>query len=83
MLDEEPDLEVAARRMRELQGRWKQVALAPRTQGEAMWRRFKSAQDEIFNRTAAFFAAPEGATRTRSSSGWARPASSTRTLRSS
>ena len=49
--------EVASRRMRELQGRWKEVALAPRTQGEAMWRRFKAAQDEIFNRTASFFAA--------------------------
>src|SRR5688500_14540714 len=43
--------------MRELQARWKEVALAPRTQGEAMWRRFKTAQDEIFNRTAAYFAA--------------------------
>ena len=49
--------ETASRRMRELQARWKEVALAPRTQGEAMWRRFKSAQDEIFNRTASFFAA--------------------------
>ena len=32
--------------------RWKQVALAPRAQGEAMWRRFKTAQDEVFARTA-------------------------------
>ena len=46
-----------SRRMRELQGRWKQVALAPRAQGEAMWRRFKTAQDEVFARTAAHFAA--------------------------
>ena len=53
----EENLDTASRRMRELQGRWKEVALAPRTQGEAMWRRFKTAQDEIFNRTAAFFAA--------------------------
>jgi len=53
--EENPD--TASRRMRELQGRWKEVALAPRTQGEAMWRRFKAAQDEIFNRTAAHFAA--------------------------
>src|SRR5205085_1165442 len=44
-------------RMRELQARWKQVALAPRAQGEAMWRRFKTAQDEVFNRTAAHVAA--------------------------
>ena len=53
--EENPD--TASRRMRELQGRWKEVALAPRMQGEAMWRRFKTAQDEIFNRTAAHFAA--------------------------
>jgi hypothetical protein len=56
-LAEEPDLEVAARRMRELQGRWKQVALAPRTQGEALWRRFKTAQDAVFTRTSAHLAA--------------------------
>ena len=56
-LKAEENAETASRRMRELQGRWKEVALAPRTQGEAMWRRFKSAQDEIFNRTASFFAA--------------------------
>jgi hypothetical protein len=56
-LKAEPNLEVAGRRMRELQARWKQVALAPRAQGEAMWRRFKAAQDEVFNRSSAFFAA--------------------------
>jgi hypothetical protein len=53
----EENAETASRRMRELQARWKEVALAPRTQGEAMWRRFKTAQDEIFNRTASYFAA--------------------------
>ncbi len=53
----EADLELAGRRMRELQNRWKQVALAPRAQGEAMWRRFKTAQDDVFARTSAFFAA--------------------------
>lgn len=58
-LKAEKDVEVAARRMRELQSRWKQVALAPRAQGEAMWRRFRSAQDEVFGRTAAFFAAQQ------------------------
>jgi Arc/MetJ-type ribon-helix-helix transcriptional regulator len=41
-LKTEENLEVASRRMRELQARWKQVALAPRAQGEAMWRRFRS-----------------------------------------
>ena len=51
------DLDVASRRMRELQARWKQVALVPRAQGEVMWRRFKAAQDEVFVRTAAHVAA--------------------------
>jgi hypothetical protein len=55
-LKTEENLELAGRRMRELQTRWKQVALAPRAQGEAMWRRFKTAQDEVFNRTSTFFA---------------------------
>ena len=56
-LQAEEDLETAARRMRDLQARWKQVALAPRAQGEIVWRRFKTAQDEVFSRTAAHFAA--------------------------
>jgi hypothetical protein len=33
------------------------VALAPRTQGEATWKRFKTAQEEIYNRSAAYFTA--------------------------
>ncbi|MBI4265382.1 MAG: DUF349 domain-containing protein [Acidobacteria bacterium] len=56
-LQAEEHLEDAARRMRDLQARWKQVALAPRAQGEAMWRRFKAAQDQVYARTAAHFAA--------------------------
>ena len=56
-LKAESDLEAASRKMRELQGRWKQVALAPRAQGELMWRRFKTAQDEVYGRTAAHVAA--------------------------
>jgi hypothetical protein len=56
-LKADEDLERAGRRMRELQGRWKHVALAPRTQGEAMWRRFKNAQDDVYGRTAAHVAA--------------------------
>ena len=51
------NLETAARRMRELQARWKQVALAPRAQGETMWRRFKEAQDQVYARTSAQMAA--------------------------
>jgi hypothetical protein len=56
-LKAEENLDTASRRMRELQARWKQVALAPRAQGEAMWRRFKSAQDEVFARTSTHLAA--------------------------
>ncbi|OFW06166.1 MAG: hypothetical protein A3I61_18520 [Acidobacteria bacterium RIFCSPLOWO2_02_FULL_68_18] len=56
-LKAEADFEAASRRMRELQARWKPVALAPRAQGEAMWRRFKAAQDEVFERVAPYFAA--------------------------
>jgi hypothetical protein len=51
------NLDEVARRMRDLQTRWKQVAAAPRVQGEALWRRFKAAQDEVYGRTEAFFAA--------------------------
>jgi hypothetical protein len=56
-LKSEENLETASRKMRDLQARWKQVALAPRAQGEAMWRRFKTAQDDVYARTAAQFAA--------------------------
>jgi len=51
------NLEVATRGMRDLQARWKQVALAPEVQGKVMWRRFKAAQDEVFQRTAVHVAA--------------------------
>jgi hypothetical protein len=53
-LAEEPSLEVAARQMKALQGRWKPVALAPRAQGDAMWRRFKTAQDAVYARTSTW-----------------------------
>jgi hypothetical protein len=55
----EADLELASRKMRELQARWKEVALAPRTQGEAMWQRFKTAQDAVFAKTSAHMAAQQ------------------------
>ena len=58
-LKTEENLDLAARRMRDLQARWKQVALAPRAQGEAMWRRFKAAQDEVYTRTATHLAAQQ------------------------
>jgi hypothetical protein len=56
-LENEPDAEAAVRRMRALQARWREVALAPPAKGEAMWRRFKTAQDVVFARTGAHFAA--------------------------
>jgi hypothetical protein len=56
-LKTEENLDTASRRMRELQARWKPVALAPRAQGEVMWRRFKQAQDDVYARTAPFIAA--------------------------
>jgi hypothetical protein len=56
-LASEESLETANRQMRQLQGRWRQVAMAPRAQGEAMWRRFKAAQDAVFSRTSAHIVA--------------------------
>jgi Arc/MetJ-type ribon-helix-helix transcriptional regulator len=56
-LKTEENLELSSRKMRELQSRWKQVALAPRAQGEAMWRRFKTAQDDVYARTSAHLVA--------------------------
>lgn len=59
-LKTEENLDTASRKMRELQSRWKQVALAPRAQGETMWRRFKAAQDDVYARTAAHLSARQG-----------------------
>lgn len=56
-LASDENLDAANRQMRQLQTRWRQVAIAPRAQGEAMWRRFKAAQDLVYARTAAHFAA--------------------------
>jgi hypothetical protein len=57
--EEQP--EKVVRLMRELQGRWRAVALAPRAQGEAIWRRFKAAQDVVYARTSSFVAAQQEA----------------------
>ena len=45
----------AARQLRDLQEEWKKVAAGPRDQGQALWRRFKTAIDEVRGRTDAFF----------------------------
>ncbi len=56
-LKDAADLDEAARKMRELQTKWKDVAAAPRAQGEALWRRFKTAQDAVYARCQEHFAA--------------------------
>lgn len=56
-LKESTDLDAAARKMRELQAKWKSSAAAPRGQGEALWRRFKAAQDAVYVRSQEHFAA--------------------------
>ena len=51
------DPEAIARQVRELQQQWRQAADVPRAQGEALWRRFKAAHDEVWARCEAHFAA--------------------------
>jgi hypothetical protein len=52
--DSEP--ENAATEMRALQERWKNVAAAPRSQAEVLWTRFKTAQDQVYEKCKDFFA---------------------------
>jgi hypothetical protein len=52
---EEP--EEIARRVRELQRQWRLAADVPRPQGEALWRRFKTAHDQVWPRCETYFAA--------------------------
>ena len=42
--------------MRTLQERWKAVAAAPRSQAEALWTRFKTAQEQVYEKCKDFFA---------------------------
>ena len=51
------DPEEIARQVRDLQQQWRQAADVPRAQGEALWRRFKAAHDEVWARCEAHFAA--------------------------
>ena len=50
------DPEVIARQVRDLQQQWRQAADVPRAQGETLWRRFKTAHDEVWKRCEAHFA---------------------------
>ncbi|MBI3263732.1 MAG: DUF349 domain-containing protein [Acidobacteria bacterium] len=53
---EVPDVDAAWRQSRDLFGEWKKVATAPRDRGQALWSRFKSAQDRIREKCEAHFA---------------------------
>lgn len=46
----------AAEEMRHLQEKWKPVAAAPRSQGEALWTRFKAAQSAVYEKCKDYFA---------------------------
>jgi hypothetical protein len=50
------DLDAAAREVRELQEQWRASAEVPRAQADALWRRFKTAHDEVWARCEAHFA---------------------------
>lgn len=50
------DLDRAARELREIDARWKDVRQAPRDQAEGLWRRFKAARDQVHARCRAHFA---------------------------
>lgn len=51
------DPEQIARQVHELQRQWREAADVPRPQGEALWRRFKAAHDEVWPRCEAHFTA--------------------------
>jgi hypothetical protein len=51
----ETDPEKASNEMRTLQERWKPVAAAPRSQAEALWTRFKAAQEQVYDKCKDFF----------------------------
>jgi hypothetical protein len=50
------DAEAIAREVRSLQEQWKKVADVPRPQADALWRRFKTAHDEVWAKCEAYFA---------------------------
>ena len=55
-LRSEADPDAIARRIHELQQQWRLAADVPRPQGEVLWRRFKTAHDELWARCEAHFA---------------------------
>lgn len=55
-LAESTDWGTTARRFRELMSRWKAAGPAPRAVDEALWKRFRTAQDTFFEARSATFA---------------------------
>jgi hypothetical protein len=53
--EEQPELEAAARELRELNTRWREVAEAPRGQAQALWHRYRRAFDQVRARCQEFF----------------------------
>jgi hypothetical protein len=51
------DPEEIAKQVRDLQQQWREAADVPRAQGEALWKRFKAAHDEVWARCESHFAA--------------------------
>jgi hypothetical protein len=54
--EETPDLEAAARELRQLNMRWRDVAEAPRGQAQLLWHRYRRAFDQVRARCQDFFA---------------------------
>jgi hypothetical protein len=52
---EHPDLEAAARELREINARWRDVAEAPRAQAQALWHRYRRSFDQIRARCQEHF----------------------------
>ena len=55
-LIEERDTARAARKLKDLDARWKQAKEAPKENAEELWTRFKAARDVVKGRVDAFFA---------------------------
>ena len=55
-LMEVADLAEAAKQLRELQARWKEVANAPREQAQPLWARFKAGADAVRAKCDVYFA---------------------------
>ncbi len=52
---ERSDFPKMARELREAQAEWKKVAAAPREKSEILWRRFKTAGDQVRDRCKVYF----------------------------